>query len=484
MDTLPPMKPSRVYLDVTNRCQLSCRHCCTSSGVPDADELTAAELLAVVDRVRGMGVPNLVISGGEPLLRPELPELLAHAVRSGLRVTVLTNGLSIDEHWAHRLAGWGVRVKISLDGATAATHDELRGTGTFVGVLASLRRLVAAGASDLAVHFTFHRKNLAELPEVPALLRSIGVRNLVIGTIKPSGRALANEELLIAPQMAPYVQQRVAALKGAEGIELQHLSDRGWEGFGCPAVCNKLGITATGRLTTCAFFGPEMLVPGPGAGRKGARRIDERSLLRTRLKQNPVFSGLPEAIRDRIADQAGFKTFARGAVIARELSSPDRFVLLLEGGVEICRSRDDGTRVVFRTLYPPAGGGYLLLSGQPHTADVVAAGPAQVALLPVAALRSVFDANPQLLYRTITRLAEFVDQLSEELMEQRTLPLVDRLRNAIYRNADRQGELRLSHEELAELVGSTRANVTRALKRLADAGTITTDRRVIRIVER
>lgn len=259
MNTRPPAIPSRVYLDVTNRCQLSCRHCCTCSGVPDADELTTAELLSVVDQARRMGVPNLVLSGGEPLLRPELPEVLAHAVRSGLRVTVLTNGLPIDERWAHRLVGWGVRVKISLDGATAATHDFLRGPGTFARVLASLRKLVAAGAADLAVHFTVHRRNLAELPEVPALLRSIGVRTLVIGTIKPSGRALANEELLIDPCMAPYVQQRVAALKGAAGIEIQHLADRGWEGFGCPAVCNKLGITATGRLTTCAFFGSAML---------------------------------------------------------------------------------------------------------------------------------------------------------------------------------------------------------------------------------
>lgn len=254
-----PARPSRVYLDVTNRCQLACRHCCTSSGHPDPDELTGAELIDVVDQVRRMGVPNLVLSGGEPLLRQELPELLGHAVRSGLRVTLLTNGLLIDERCARHLAESGVRVKISLDGATAPTHDDLRGPGAFDGALASLARLVAAGAHELTVHYTVHRKNLAELDAVPGLLRDLGVRNLVIGTIKPSGRALANEELLIDPCMAPYVQQRVAALKRAEGIEIQHLADRGWEGFGCPAVCNKLGITATGRLTTCAFFGPEML---------------------------------------------------------------------------------------------------------------------------------------------------------------------------------------------------------------------------------
>jgi radical SAM protein with 4Fe4S-binding SPASM domain len=259
MNATRPAKPSRVYLDVTNRCQLHCRHCCTNSGQPLDDELSAAELLSIIDQVCRMGIPNLVISGGEPLLRRELPDLLEHATRLGFKVTLLTNGLLITEGFARSLAAWGVRVKVSLDGATAATHEYLRGPGTFDETLGALRRLVAVGAAELAVHYTVHRGNLHELQAVPALLGELGVQNLVVGTIKPSGRALLNGQLLISPRMVPYVQQRVGALKGSKEIRIQHLSDKGWDGFGCPAVCNKLGITASGRLTTCAFFGPEML---------------------------------------------------------------------------------------------------------------------------------------------------------------------------------------------------------------------------------
>ena len=254
-----PVRPSRVYLDVTNRCQLNCRHCCSASGQAFSDELSVDELLSVVRQVRAMDVKNLVLSGGEPLVKPELARVLEFAVFNNLNVTILTNGLLIDDEWAQRLARWGVRVKISLDGAVAATHDYLRGPNTFERTCAVLKRLVAAGAKDVAVHFTVHRKNLHELNALPPLLASLGIRNVVIGTIKPSGRARLNEALLIPPSMVPYVQQRVSALKRRAEVTVQHLSDKGWEGFGCPAVCNKLGITANGRLTTCAFFGKEML---------------------------------------------------------------------------------------------------------------------------------------------------------------------------------------------------------------------------------
>jgi radical SAM protein with 4Fe4S-binding SPASM domain len=165
----------------------------------------------------------------------------------------------IDAHSARWLAALRVRVKISLDGVTAETHDFLRGSGTFAKTLEALSWLRAAGAEGLTVHYTVHRKNCAELPRLPAFLSTLGVRTVVVGLIKPSGRATVNDELLIPPSMVPYVRQKIEALAHNDAIILQRFSDRGWEGFGCPATCNKFGITATGRVTTCAFFGQELL---------------------------------------------------------------------------------------------------------------------------------------------------------------------------------------------------------------------------------
>jgi radical SAM protein with 4Fe4S-binding SPASM domain len=259
MDKTATNKPSRVYLDVTNACQLRCRHCCTASGARLEDELALGEIFGVIDQVHGMGIANLVLSGGEPLLRPGLLAIIGRARGLGLEVTLLTNGLLIDERRARLLVEHGVRVKVSLDGATARTHDRLRGEGTFVRTCEVLRGLLRAGAGDLTVHYTVHRENFLELAALPDLLARLGVPNLVIGTIKPSGRATANADLLIPPRMVPYVHQRVNAVKRRAGIRVLQFTDRGWGDFGCPASCNKLGITAAGRLTTCAFFGEAFL---------------------------------------------------------------------------------------------------------------------------------------------------------------------------------------------------------------------------------
>jgi radical SAM protein with 4Fe4S-binding SPASM domain len=250
--------PSRVYLDVTAACQLRCRHCCTDSTSKLDKELGREEIFAVLDQVKQLGVTQLVISGGEPLLRPELSQILFRARELALTVTLLTNGLLIDETWARLFTELGIRVKVSLDGARAGTHDFLRGRGTFEKTVEVLRRLIESGA-DTAVHYTVHRKNFLELTELPGLLASLNVKNLVIGTIKPAGRAKTNVELLIPPRMVPFVHAQVEAVKRRARLRILNFSDRGWGEFGCPATCNKLGLTADGYLTSCAFFGREFL---------------------------------------------------------------------------------------------------------------------------------------------------------------------------------------------------------------------------------
>lgn len=334
MDNNATKKPSRVYLDVTNACQLRCRHCCTDSGVPFEDELALGELIDVIDQVYGMGISNLVISGGEPLLRPDLCAIIERACGLGLEVTLLTNGLLIDEQWAGRLVELGVRVKISLDGATARTHDLLRGEGTFVQTCEVLRRLLLAGASDLTVHYTVHRKSFLELAALPDLLCRLEVPNLVIGTIKPSGRAQINADLLIPPSMVPYVHQKVNAIKRRAGISVLQFSDRGWGEFGCPASCNKLGITASGRLTTCAFFG-ESLLGG------SVRESSLEELWRDHLERSDIFVANKTCARCAALEACGGGCRARALYYYGDLNATDPYCCaLFEKQLFLQRHRD------------------------------------------------------------------------------------------------------------------------------------------------
>ena len=259
METCRTKRPSRVYIDLTNACTLACPHCCTGSGSPADDELSLAEIEDLVDQVHAMGVGQLVFSGGEPMLRPELPQILAHSRQRQLSVTILTNGLAIDATWASFFATHDIRVKVSLDGVCGSTHDFIRGAGAFERTIESLAHLRERGGERRCVHFTAPRRNVAELTELPRFLSAVGVEQLVVGLIKPAGRARENAELLIPPVMAPYVRQKIDTIAHDPRITLGHFTDRGWEGFGCPATCNKLGVTASGRMTTCVFLGDDLL---------------------------------------------------------------------------------------------------------------------------------------------------------------------------------------------------------------------------------
>ncbi len=315
-------KPSRIYVDVTNACPLRCLHCCTESGASLEDELSLVEVKALIDQIHGIGVEKLVLSGGEPLMRTDLFEMLAYARKKSINVTLLTNGLLIDEPAARLLAELKIRVKISLDGVTSQTHDFLRGRGTFERTLRVLLLLLSAGVQRLCLHFTVHRKNCSELPGLPGLLASIGVRNLVIGVIKPSGRAAAHESLLIPPPMVPYIRQKVEAVARSDAINLENFTDRGWEGFGCPATCNKLGITATGRVTTCVFFGRELL----GGN---IREYSLATLWKQHLERGNVFMANDQCARCPNLPASGGGCRARALYYYGDRNAPDPYCCAL-----------------------------------------------------------------------------------------------------------------------------------------------------------
>lgn len=175
-----------VVWNCTARCNLACRHCYA----PDdgAGELSRAEGLALIDDLAGMRCPVLLLSGGEPMLRPDAPELADHAVRRGLRVVVSTNGTRIDAAAAGRLREAGVSyVGVSLDGLEKV-HDAFRGVrGAFRAALAGLRTAAAAGLRT-GVRLTLTRANLRELPGIFSLLRDEGIPRVCFYHLVPVGR--------------------------------------------------------------------------------------------------------------------------------------------------------------------------------------------------------------------------------------------------------------------------------------------------------
>ncbi len=180
-----------VFWNLTDKCNLSCTHCYSRSG-PDRQtegELTTSEALAFIDDLAAMGVPLILFSGGEPLLRHDVWELADHAATKGIKIALSTNGTLITAGIAGKIKKSGIEyVGISLDGATAATHDRFRQTpGAFDRSIAAFARCREAGVR-CGVRVTLTRENFRELKDLTDLARSLGASRFCLYWLVPSGR--------------------------------------------------------------------------------------------------------------------------------------------------------------------------------------------------------------------------------------------------------------------------------------------------------
>jgi radical SAM protein with 4Fe4S-binding SPASM domain len=160
-----------VVWNVTQRCNLFCMHCYASSRNREyPGELTTDEGKRLLDDLAEFGAPTVLFSGGEPLTRPDLFELVSHASASGLRCVLSTNGTLITPAAADEIAASGFTyVGVSLDGI-GKVHDKIRGkTGAFEEALRGLRLCRERGVR-VGLRFTIHRKNLDQLPGILDLL--------------------------------------------------------------------------------------------------------------------------------------------------------------------------------------------------------------------------------------------------------------------------------------------------------------------------
>src|SRR5690349_12237969 len=172
-------RPSmRVYWELTRACDLACRHCRAEAQPHRADdELTTAECLGVLrDLAAATPPPHVIFTGGDPLKRPDLLDLVREGVRLGLGVSVAPSATAMLTHetvQALREAGV-VAMSLSLDGSIAARHDAIRGVlGCFGWTLAAGRRIVAAGI-PLQINTLVTRETVGDLEAIAALVATLG----------------------------------------------------------------------------------------------------------------------------------------------------------------------------------------------------------------------------------------------------------------------------------------------------------------------
>ena len=171
--------------ELTYACNLACVHCLSSSGRRDPRELSTAECRAVIDELERMQVFYVNIGGGEPTVRKDFWELVSYATEHRVGVKFSTNGSRITAERAAWLRGNDyVDVQISLDGATAAVNDAVRGVGSYDVALRAMEHLAGTGFK-LSVVVT--RENASQLDAFKALADHFGAQ-LRLTRLRPSGR--------------------------------------------------------------------------------------------------------------------------------------------------------------------------------------------------------------------------------------------------------------------------------------------------------
>lgn len=189
-------KPIVVW-NITQRCNLKCRHCYAAGQARKEEEFSHEEALRAIDQFAEFGCPVLLFSGGEPFLREDILELARYAKSKGLRVVFSTNGTKITPTIAQTIADIGVSyVGISIDGVKE-THDAFRGVpGAYEQSLAAIRACRDHGVK-VGLRVTLTRANVQEIPNLFALMRQERIPRICLYHLVYTGRGsqLRREDL-------------------------------------------------------------------------------------------------------------------------------------------------------------------------------------------------------------------------------------------------------------------------------------------------
>ncbi|WP_438496632.1 radical SAM protein [Paenibacillus sp. IHBB 3054] len=256
--------PVHMVWSVTNLCNAHCIHCSSSSGTCLPGELDQARALQLIDELADMGCIDLALSGGEPLLRADIEQIIEHAVHHHMQVGLGTNGWGLNLKRAKELRGLGLqRIQISLDGI-GQTHDEVRG---LKGLFNRVERAIDASLeSGLQTHicFTPHKENVHHTEQVIEFALSKGVHLFNLSQFVPVGRGSQSMDLLpeqwrsLAMLWVNKREQLKGRMKFSSHLAQMALVDPTLacqEGFrGCQAGMAQGYISADGWVTPCVML--------------------------------------------------------------------------------------------------------------------------------------------------------------------------------------------------------------------------------------
>jgi AdoMet-dependent heme synthase len=259
--------------EITGKCNLRCKHCLSNSGKRYPDELNTQEAKRLIDALESAKVFNISFSGGEPLIRPDIFELLEYSSRKKIGIELLTNGTLITKETIDRLKNINLfNVQISIDGI-GNTHDNFRGVkGSYKRAVEAIKLLRDAGYA-VVISSAVTKQNVLQIPEIIDMAVNLGVSAYKTTLFMPAGRGKNNVAGL---ELTPMDAKRFAFMlmnkKKEVGDKIiinnevlypwltgiaEDSSSSGVEDasrIGCTAGNSSLYITPDGKIAPCPFL--------------------------------------------------------------------------------------------------------------------------------------------------------------------------------------------------------------------------------------
>jgi len=234
-------KPSLRYLElqITNACNLRCRHCYI--GDTGHDELTLEQVMKLLREFEEMQGLRVLITGGEPLVHKKFPEINEMLPDFFVRKVLFTNGVLLNKETLKTLKV--DEIQVSVDGLEPA-HDRLRGNGTFKHTLSAMQHALDAGF-DVSVSTMVHHYNRADFDYLEQLFKGMGVKDWTVDIPCIAGRLKENAELHISPEEGG----KYLGYGYGEGL---HSST---QGYGCGL--HLMAVMADGCISKCSFYGDQ-----------------------------------------------------------------------------------------------------------------------------------------------------------------------------------------------------------------------------------
>ncbi len=203
--------PFSVVYNLTNRCNLLCKHCFQRAHENEKDHMTLAQKLKIIDELNDAGVAAITFSGGEPLMSDDFYEVANHAFKKGIYVSIDTNGTLIDEDTAKKLYDTGIRcAQISIDSTDSKVHNEFRGKdGAF-----ELSMKAATHLSKIGIHLsmgvTLTKFNFDKIDEFINLAKSNHFNRIVFYHLVAVGRGEEVYDLDLSPKQRSETMEKLA----------------------------------------------------------------------------------------------------------------------------------------------------------------------------------------------------------------------------------------------------------------------------------